>query len=128
MKLKKTKTICALAAALTVGGCGIFDSPEIEKPFKEDYQIQGAMVMKENCSSLYLEDKDRDGNVDSISKRGHAIFVAESYGGKMIVDEETIIMTPEMQEAANKELRADRELSYQVHQALYDAQEKNKTK
>ena len=117
-----------MAAALTVGGCGIFDSPEIEKPFKEDYQIQGAMVMKGICSSLYLEDNDRDGNVDSISKMGHAIFVAESYGGNMKVDEDTIIMTPEMQEAANKELHADRELSYQVHQALYDAQEKNKTK
>ena len=126
--MKPNKTICALAAALSIGGCGIFDSPEIEKPFKEDYQIQGAMVMKGICSSLYLEDNDRDGNVDSISKMGHAIFVAESYDGKMIVDEDTIIMTPEMQEAANKELHADRELSYQVHQALYDAQEKNKTK
>ncbi|MBT6774246.1 hypothetical protein HOA91_02645 [Candidatus Woesearchaeota archaeon] len=126
--MKPNKTICALAAALSIGGCGIFDSPEIEKPFKEDYQIQGAMVMKGICSSLYLEDNDRDGNVDSISKMGHAIFVAESYGGNMKVDEDTIIMTPEMQEAANKELHADRELSYQVHQALYDAQEKNKTK
>ena len=126
--MKPNKTICALAAALSIGGCGIFDSPKIEKPFKEDYQIQGAMVMKGICSSLYLEDNDRDGNVDSISKMGHAIFVAESYGGNMKVDEDTIIMTPEMQEAANKELHADRELSYQVHQALYDAQEKNKTK
>ena len=126
--MKLGKTHCTLAAALTfgLGGCSVLDGPEYTKPSKEKYDNRCAEIFPDAGGELYVCDEDGDGKVDSIAIVGVAKFVAEGYNGKQRVTDETLVMTPEMQEAANKELKADQKLSYHVHQALYEAQENKK--
>lgn len=128
-----SKYIAAPLAMLVLAGCGSFPEEKIREPNKKEYEnspYQASMIDRTNekhlGKDLFIDDENGDGKVDLIQFMGLARWVAEGYTSKNreVRKGFTKTMTPEIQAAANRELQAEKDLAFLIHQENYKLQQK----
>lgn len=133
-----SKYIAAPLTMLALAGCGVSE-PEIKKPVRETYvkdnfyngELNASFLDRTNDPlgrELMIYDEDKDGQADLICGAGLVHWVAPGYTPKRFMTREgdTKTMTPEIQAAANKELQAEKDLAFLLHQENYRLQEQKK--
>ena len=130
-----SKYIAAPLAMLALAGCSASER-EINKPIKETYVEDNFYNGELNAScldrtneplgrELMIYDEDGDGKADVIAGAGLAHWITPGYTPKRFMTREgdTKTMTSEIQAAATRELQAEKDLAFLIHQENYRLQQ-----
>ena len=130
-----SKYIAAPLTMLTMVGCG-YSEPVIKEPIKESYvkdnfynrELSASCLDRTNeplGRELMIYDQDGDGKADVIGYGGLAHWVTPGHTPDRFMTREgdTNIMTPEIQAAATRELQAEKDLAFLIHQENYRLQQ-----
>jgi hypothetical protein len=125
------KYIAAPLAMLALAGCGAFSEDKIREPNEQEYQTGSYVALLNDKTenkwgrNLFVVDEDGDGNVDVMQFMGVAHWVAKGYTPREYEFREgfTKTMTPEIQAAATRELQAEKDLAFLIHQENYRLQQ-----
>jgi len=123
MTMQKLLRMGLVGLALCMPGC----SREIRIPEPKDETFTNGPVAIIDYTydsrlgrDLYMKDVDNDGQVDFIHHSSYAFCVAPGYEQEIFfTDAYTLVMTPEIREAANNEMKAERELTKLLAKEAY---------
>jgi hypothetical protein len=113
--MKRTLGMGLVGLALCLPGCMERRMPE---PVRSNYDQYGAAYRGSQYSRIF--DEDKDGKADIIAELNEAKFIAEGHKSERFFTDNAIVMTPQLRDAATRELHAERDMLYLMDIAVYN--------